>query len=391
MYSHQCLGTNSFPDVDFYHNQSPSRSPSRAHNTNAYQQSPSRVRNTGHGLANSSYAPAPILHSSTTFSAGHTPARSVSPEPWEAATSEFQVPAYRHEMPVFHYESQFSVNSVHDSQRDTGPWVYNPEDERDARGPGKRQASRSSRAAVALHGAGAEGMEDAAGDSSTTRKMKPRTAEQKLRMAESAATRRANDKNHLSIIKGMLPPLAYGQEYNNRTALAGAIARFNEDEETIRALEQECSGLRHRMGEIEQELVSEKDQKGHLITQRDGSLIQCANAEASLENAKAAVAYHIAEHEKTKAALVNREAAYRSLEMAVSNHETGYSHTKARLAHEKAEHQNTKAALANTQAELTNAEAELSCHRADSRTTHATLQRTEEELRALRQRCGTTW
>ncbi|KAA1472160.1 hypothetical protein DENSPDRAFT_164338 [Dentipellis sp. KUC8613] len=323
MYSHQYLGTNSFPDVDFYHNQPSSRSPSLTQNTNAYQQSPSRVFNPVSGLIASNYAPAPTPHGSATFSVGHTPARSVSPEPWEAATSEFQVPAYRHEMPVFHYESQFSVNSVHDSLRDTGPWVYDPDGDCDARGPGKRQAPRTSRAAVALHGVGTGGEENSTGGSSSAKvsgKMKPRTAEQKLRMAESAATRRANDKNHLSIIKRRLPPLAYGQEYNNRTALAGAIVRFDQDEQELDALRKECSAIQTRLKNVEKQLADEKVQRESLLVERNNLQVRCARSEAEIERLKA--------ERKTESA---------NAVIQLQNSEAQYSYTHAALQRTEAE------------------------------------------------------
>ncbi|TFY56923.1 hypothetical protein EVG20_g8739 [Dentipellis fragilis] len=309
MQPHQYLGANAFPDVDFYHSQSSSRSPSRAQHTNPYQQTPSRVHNLGSGLTSyATHSATPTLYNSATYSPGYAPARSVTPEPWEAATSEIQVSAYQHEMPASYYESQFSVNSVHDSLRDTGPWMYNPDDDRDSRVPAKRQGSRSLQAAVGSREARAEGEENPVrtDDSGTpkTRTNKARTAEQKARMAKSAANRRANDKDHLSLIKERLPPLGYGQEYNNRTALAGAIDRFNRDEEEINTLRKERDAIQERLNNIEVQLASEKGQrvspslfakvdkaqsypKESLQVQMDQLIVQWANTQADLEQAKA--------------------------------------------------------------------------------------------------------
>ncbi|TFY66081.1 hypothetical protein EVG20_g4997 [Dentipellis fragilis] len=293
MQPNQYLGANAFPDVDFYRSQSSSRSPSRAQHTNPYQQTPSRVHNLGSGLTGyATHAATPTLYNSATYSPGCASARSVTPEPWEAATSEFQVSAYQHEMPAFHYKSQFSVNSVHDSLRDTGPWIYNPDDDCDSRVPAKRQGSRSLQATVGSREARAEGEEDLirAGDSSTSKtrgKVKPRTTEQKARMAKSAANRRANDKDHLSLIKERLPPLEYGQEYNNRTALAGAIVRFNKDEQEIGALREERDAVRTRLNAVEAQLAAEKGQRETLIAERDQLRVQCSYAQAKLERANA--------------------------------------------------------------------------------------------------------
>ncbi|TFY58939.1 hypothetical protein EVG20_g7970 [Dentipellis fragilis] len=378
---HRYLGTNSFPDVDFYRSQSSSRSPSRTQNTNAYQQSPSRVHNIGPGLTGSAIYAVPTSYNSASFSPGHGQAASVTPEPWEAATSEFQVPAYQHEMPGSHYESQFSVNSVHDSLRDTGPWMYNPDDDRDTHVPAQRHASRPSQAASGHYETrGGESSNSIhADDNSTpkTRTNKPRTAEQKARMAKSAANRRANDKDHLSIIKERLPPLRYGQEYNNRTALAGAIARFDRDEEAILALKKECSALEHRLTDVEQELASERSQKASLTTERDELLIRWANIRADLENTKATLAYQMAAHDNTKAVLA-RQA-------------TEYENIKARLASQEIEHQTTKVALENTQAEVMNKAAQLHSNHMELGSTRAALQRTQAELNIFRQRYGSAW
>ncbi|KAA1472134.1 hypothetical protein DENSPDRAFT_162875 [Dentipellis sp. KUC8613] len=307
MQPHQYLGTYAFPDVDFYHRQSSSRSPSRAQHTDPYQQTPSRVHNTSPGVTWSTpYAPAPTPNNFVSYSPGHAPARSVTPEPWEAATSEFQVSAYRHEVPEAHYESQFSVNSVHDSLRDTGPWIYNPDDDCDTRGSSKRQASRLSQAAVALHETRLKGAEDPirvgnnTAQTPTRGKMKPRTAEQKERMAKSAAGRRANDKDHLNIIKEKLPPLQYGQQYNNRTALAGAIQRFDRDEETIRALREERSNLTSQLKYVERQLKTEAERSECVASQRDWLQAQLESTQATLETVEAALSQRDAENVQYK-------------------------------------------------------------------------------------------
>ncbi|KAA1472130.1 hypothetical protein DENSPDRAFT_871990 [Dentipellis sp. KUC8613] len=345
MQPHQYLGTNAFPDVDFYHNHPSSRSPSRAQHTIPYQQTPSRVHNAGPGVTwTSPYAPAPMLTNSVSYSPGHAPARSVTPEPWEAATSEFQVSAYRHEVPEAHYESQFSVNSVHDSLRDTGPWVYSYDDDRDApsRGSGKRQAPRSSQAAIGLHHGRAESEENPtrANDGSTPKPLgrKPRTAEQKARMAKSAANRRANDKDHLNGIKEMLPPLAYGQEYNNRTVLAGAINRFNEDEKTIMMLRQERKSIETRLNAVEAQLTNEEKQRKSLIAERDQLLLYWANAQADLEHAKA-------EHAAKEAAFVIQGTALEKTKSELINEKLGRQNDRMQNHHTYATLQRTEAQL----------------------------------------------
>ncbi|KAA1472136.1 hypothetical protein DENSPDRAFT_838317 [Dentipellis sp. KUC8613] len=357
MQPHQYLGTSAFPDVDFYRNQPASRSPSRTQHNNPYQQSPSRVNNFGSVLTGSStYASAPTLYKSATVSQSHAPERSVTPEPWEASASEFQVSAYQHEMPVFHYESQFSVNPVHDSLRDTGPWIYNPEDDHNTRGPRKRQALRLSQDAVALREARAETAEgpvQAADENtaSTRGKMKPRTAEQKERMAKSAANRRANDKNHLAIIKGKLPQLEYGQEYNNRTALAGAIARFERDEKEIKKLRRERNAIQERLNVVEAQLTQLTDKnkeqvrqirfhgrevhaqtypQGDLIVERDWLKMQYADSQAELDRAKATIA--VRENE-----LTNSNANLTTREMELHNITLQRNHTHAALQRTEAE------------------------------------------------------
>ncbi|KAA1472166.1 hypothetical protein DENSPDRAFT_838365 [Dentipellis sp. KUC8613] len=336
MQPHRYLGTNSFPDVDFYYNQPSSRSPSRTQNTNAYQQSPSRVHSISSGLPTSAIlAPVPKSYSSAARSPDRGQTVSVTPEPWEAATSQFQVSAYQHEMPVFHYESQFSVNSVHDSLRDTGPWIYNPDDDRGTRGPRRHQALRLSQDAVALREARAETAEDpievADGNTASARgKMKPRTAEQKERMAKSAANRRANDKNHLAIIKGKLPQLEYGQEYNNRTALAGAIARFERDENAINALEEKCSAIQDRLNSVELQLIDERKKQRHLIAKRDQLKMQRAGLQAELDRAKATIAAQINE-------LANSNAKVIAQEMELHNSTLQRHHAYAVLQHTEAE------------------------------------------------------
>ncbi|KAA1472158.1 hypothetical protein DENSPDRAFT_838357 [Dentipellis sp. KUC8613] len=354
MLPHQYLGTSAFPDVDFYRNQPTSRSPSRTQHSNPYQQSPFRVNNFGSVLTGSStYAPAPTLYKSAAVLQSRAPARSVTPEPWEASASEFQVSAYQHEVPVFHYESQFSVNSVHDSLRDTGPWIYNPEDDRNTRGSRQRQALHLSQDAVALREARAEPAEDpiqaADGNTASARgKMKPRTAEQKERMAKSAANRRANDKNHLAIIKGKLPQLEYGQEYNNRTALAGAIARFERDENVIKTLEEKCSATQYRLNNVEAQLMNGKrkevrqncfhqsevyaqtDSQGHLIAERDQLRMQCADIQAKLDRAKATIAVRENELTNSNANLITRE-------MELHNITLQRNHTYAALQRTEAE------------------------------------------------------
>ncbi|TFY66083.1 hypothetical protein EVG20_g4999 [Dentipellis fragilis] len=353
MQPHQYLQTNSFPDVDFYRSQSSSRPPSRAQVTNIYQQIPARVPNLGSGLTGyAGYAAAPPLYNSAAYSPGHPSTRSVTPEPWEAAMSEFHVSAYQHEMPTIHYESHFSVNSVHDSLRDTGPWIYNPDDERDTRVPGKRQASRSLQPAVRLHEARAEGEDnpirtDDGNNSSKTRgKNKTRTAEQKARMAKSAANRRANDKDHLSIIKEKLPPLGYGQEYNNRTALAGAIDRFHRDEQEINALRGERDAIQERLNNVEARLANEERQRESLIAERDQLLVNWANTQADLELAKA-------------------EHAAKETVFAIQGTE-----------------------LANTKIELTNSRLELQSLGMRYGRACVTLQRSEVELRCYKDKYG---
>ncbi|KAA1472169.1 hypothetical protein DENSPDRAFT_164497 [Dentipellis sp. KUC8613] len=326
MQPHQYLGTNAFPDVDLDHSQLTSRSPPRAQHTNAYHQVPSRVHSTGTGLTSSTYVPVPALNNTVAYSPDYSPARSVTSEPWEAATSEFQVPTYRHEMPTSHYESQFSVNSVHDSLRDTGPWAYNPDDDRESRVPVKRQISRSTQAASTNHeGTGAAvSVNSIPADDSNTSKTgihKTRTAEQKASMARSAANRRANDKDHLSMIKERLPSLAYGQEYNNRTALAGALARFDKDEETIRSLKHRCFTNERRLKEIEEQLATERTQKATVMAERDVLLVQRESIKAIQADLRAALTVTNARQVYTRSELDRKTAQYSDIYAAFQHHE----------------------------------------------------------------------
>ncbi|TFY50503.1 hypothetical protein EVG20_g11478 [Dentipellis fragilis] len=300
MQPHQYLQTNSFPDVDFYRSQSSSRPPSREQVTNIFQQIPARVPNLGSGYAG--YAAAPPLYNSATYSPGHASTRSVTPEPWEAATSEFQVPAYQHEMPASHYESQFSPT-------------------------------------VGLHETRAEGEENAirTDDSSTpkTRTNKARTAEQKARMAKSAANRRANDKDHLSIIKERLPPLGYGQEYNNRTALAGAIARFDEDEETIRSLKEERSAIECRLGHIEEQLASEKRKRESLTAERAQLWEKLTRTQFALENIKATLSIRDVALANIQIELMNKNTELQNKDLLYNEVYTRMQHSEAKLRYLK--------------------------------------------------------
>ncbi|KAA1472171.1 hypothetical protein DENSPDRAFT_164552 [Dentipellis sp. KUC8613] len=347
MQPHRYVGTNAFPDVDFYRGQSSSRSPSRVQNTNAYQQNPYRVNNIDSGIAGSAiYAPVPTLYNSTAISRSRGQTASVTPEPWEAATSEFQVPAYQHEKPVFHYESQFSVNSVHDSLRDAGPWVYNPDDERDTRVPAKRRSSQAASGNdEGIGGVSANFIHADGCITSKNRTTHPRTAEQKKKMAKSAANRRATDKEHLSIIKERLPQLAYGQEYNNRTALAGgtytilssrrwrqrlifgsAIARFDRDEETICNLDHRCRSNERRLEDVERQLEAQKESA---TIERNDLLAQQASMRTAFEASETSLQSQLAVSE---ARLQLKTAQYNNVCAAWQRSETELRYYKGMLS-----------------------------------------------------------
>ncbi|KAA1476899.1 hypothetical protein DENSPDRAFT_537185 [Dentipellis sp. KUC8613] len=106
----------------------------------------------------------------------------------------------------------------------------------------------------------------------------PRSAEQKVRIAKSAANRRAKDRNSLAEIKGRLPPLEYGEEYNTGTALAGALQRFDRDEQTIRALQQRRSTLKSQVDQAEGMLSVQRAQwakeRDTLVGQRDYLMVE---------------------------------------------------------------------------------------------------------------------
>ncbi|TFY55992.1 hypothetical protein EVG20_g9109 [Dentipellis fragilis] len=338
-------GTRTSPNAGAYRNKPAGQSSGlQPLNTNQYQQTPTRVQNSKAGFAGcTSHSSVPILYKKLPGSrnpAAHSPcfessaSAPTTSERWEDATSEFQVPAYKHEVPSCLYTSRFSANPYDTTLRDKAPRIWSPSDEdSDDGSPEPHEILRSQSRPTDCYGARAERYETRTDSQSVQKPVAqartggraPRTAEQKARIAKSAANRRAKDKDNLAVIKGRLPPLAY-EEYNNRTALEGAIKRFDRDEETIRALEVECASYERRWRDIDAMLTSERrrwvstkanrchehgnadmppknEERSSLIGQRDYLLAQWKTVQSVLENMKLSIAQRDAELQSNSANL----------------------------------------------------------------------------------------
>ncbi|TFY65957.1 hypothetical protein EVG20_g5131 [Dentipellis fragilis] len=291
--------TRTSPNAGTYRNQLPAgQSSSPRPPTNVYQQyqqAPTRVQNSNFSSSGSpSHSSVPSLYKNSPGSRSPTAHSLYSPlsasasttsELWEDATSEFSIPSYKHEVPSRLYKSRFSTNPYDTNLGDKAPRIWSPsDDDSDDGSPEPHQTSYSPPRAAEYHEARAEQYETRT-DSNNAEKpvaqariggRAPRTAEQKARIAKSAANRRAKDRDNLAAIKDRLPPLAYGEEYNNRTALEGgtgfdvlqkcemlmiisAIRRIDRDEEIIRDLRVKYAAVTRRLSDVERQIqVKEK-------------------------------------------------------------------------------------------------------------------------------------
>ncbi|KAA1476897.1 hypothetical protein DENSPDRAFT_537289 [Dentipellis sp. KUC8613] len=327
-------------DATVHHNQTPQRP------TNVYQQqTPARPKNSKDSFSGSPFQSsvpsvhknslrdrAPAAHSSYFEPEVSTPTTFTR---WEDATmSEFQVPAYKHEPPSCLYKSRFSANPRSHDLRDKPPRVWSPSDSDSDDATGDYVAGSERREARADSSRAQKGVSQA-----RTGGRAPRSAEQKARIARGAANRRAKDRDSLATIKGRLPPLAYGEEYNNGTALLGAIHRFDRDEERISALRIESASYQRRWRDTDAQLTSERrywdEERKSLIGQRDSLRAQWDTVQSTLDGFREKLARQDAECQNAKTLLMEKEIQLATARANRENLTAKVQHTEAELRYWK--------------------------------------------------------